>query len=178
MIFAPQTCLINSLLLACRSGADSELCVRGEHGLRDSPRHERPLARPRKQVEEGDKDDEPTYVVEESQDTLSKAECEALVTTNDADEQKENSMPSSTEVRYGSEEAEPRKDKVFRGAAPAKQQVAGIGCSNKRRLAKIVGDEGENEVPLEESGSRKKQEETKVKKGKKIKLSFDEGTES
>lgn len=154
------------------------MCVRGEHGLRNSSRHERPLARPRKQVEEGDKDDEPTYVVEESQDTLSKAEYEALVTTNDADEQTENSMPSSTGVRYSSEEAEPGKDEVSRGVALAKQQVAGIGCSNKRRLPKIVCDEEKDEAPPEESGSRKKHEKIKVKKGKKMKLSFDEGTES
>lgn len=116
--------------------------------------------------------------MEKSQDTLSKAEYEALVTTKDADEQKENSMPSSTELRHGSEEAEPRKGEVSEGVAPAKQQVAGIGCSNKRRLAKIVGEEEEDEAPPEESGSRKKHEKIKVKKGKKIKLSFDEGTES
>lgn len=116
--------------------------------------------------------------MEESQHTLSKAEYEALVTTNDAGEQNENSMTSSTDVRSGDEEAEPRMDEVSRGVAPAKQQVAGIGCLKKRRLAKIVGDEGEDEAPPAESGSRKKHERIKVKKGKKMKLSFDQATES
>ena len=120
--------------------------------------------------------------MDDSQDTLSKAEYEALVANNDADKQNENSMPSSTEVCYGSEEAEPRDDEVTRGVPLVKQQVAGIGCSNKRRLAKIVGDneeeDEEDEAPPEESDSRKKRERTRAKKGKKMKLSFGEGTEA
>ena len=160
------------------SNADSEWCLRSEHGVRDSSRHERPLARPRKQVE-GEQDDEPTYVVEDSQDTLSKAEYEALIATKDEDDKRnENDIVSSTEVCHGSREAGLRKDKVTGGAALGTQEVAGIGYSTKRRLAKIVGDEEEeNEATSEKIDSRKKGTKPRAHRRKKMKLSFDDDKE-
>ena len=135
------------------------------------------MARPRKQVQEGEQDDEPTYVLENSQDTLSKAEYEALIATNDDDKENEKDMPSSTEVHRRIEEGEVRKDEVFEEATLGTQQVAGIGYSTKRRLAKIVGDrEGDTEGSPEEISLRRKDTKTRTRKGKKIKLSFDDGT--
>ena len=147
------------------------------------------MARPRKQVQEEEKDEQPTYVMAGSQDTLSKAEYEALVATNDADKQDEKAVPPSTEAHHGIEETELSKDEITGEAAPAKQRVAGIGSSSKRRLAKVVGEEEEEEEEDEEdeedeekgngsiphkNDSRNKDKKIRAKKGKKMKLSFDE----
>ncbi len=59
--------------------------LRGEFGGTDAVRHERPIPRPRKVMTDGDDEDQPTYVVEESQDTLSKEEYEALVRIKEDD---------------------------------------------------------------------------------------------
>ena len=143
------------------------------------------MARLRKQVSEGEQDEEPTYVVEDSQDTLSKAEFEALISTNDDDDkQKENTKPLCTKISRGIEGAEAKRDGVTGEAALVKQQVASIGCSTKRKLAKIVGDEEEQEqeqeraAALRKNDSRKLDTKRRAKKGKKMKLSFDEGTEA
>ena len=136
------------------------------------------MARPKKQVQEGEKDDQPTYVVEDSQETMSIAEYEAFIAANDADRQSENYMPSSAEVHNGVEEAEFEKNEVTREAALVKQQVAGIGGSTKRRLAKIIGDEEQDEAAPGKSDSAQKDKKIRAKKGKRMKLSFDEeGTE-
>ena len=135
------------------------------------------MARPRKP--QGEQDDEPTYVVEDSQDTLSKAEYEALIATKDEDKQNENQITSSTEVRHGSEEAGLRKDRVTGEEALGKQEVAGIGCSTKRRLAKAVGDEAkEAGITPEKNDSGKKDRKTRANRRKKMKLSFNDSTEA
>ena len=137
------------------------------------------MARPKKQVKEGEQDDEPTYVVEDSQDTLSKAEYEALIATKDEDKQNEDNVTLSMEVSHGSEEAGLGKDGVTGEAALGRQEVAGIGCSTKRRLAKVVGDEEEEqEATPEKNDSRKKDTKTRTNRRKKIKLSFDDYTEA
>ena len=130
------------------------------------------MARPRKQVQDGESDDQPTYVMEDSQDTLSKAEYEALA-TNSADTQTENNLTPSANIRQDAEEVVVKKDTVFGEETPTKQQVAGIGVSTKRRLAKVVGNEEEDEA-AEKSDLGKKEKKIKAKKGKKMKLSFDE----
>ena len=109
---------------------------------------------------------------------MSTAEYEAFIAANDADKQSENYMLSSAKVHNGVEEAESEKNEATREAALVKQQVAGIGGSTKRRLAKIIGDEEQDEAAPEKSDSAQKDKETRAKKGKRIKLSFDEeGTE-
>ena len=136
------------------------------------------MARPRKQIQEGEEDDQPTYVVEDSQDTLSKVEYEALVAADCADKTDENNVHASTQASHGNEEAESRKGEVIGKAARVKQQVAGIGGSTKRRLAKVVGDEKEGEEEDEavpdklDSGNDSKK--SRLNKRKKMKLSFDE----
>ena len=118
-------------------------------------------------------------MVEDSQDTLSKAEYEALIATKDEDKQNENNITSSTEVSHGSEEAGLRKDWVTGEAALGKQEVVGIGCSTKRRLAKIVGGgEEEKEATPEKNDSRNKDTKTANRRKKKMKLSFDDYTEA
>ena len=147
---------------------------RGEHGDRDSSRHERPLARPRKQVQEGEDDDQPTYVVEDSQDTLSRDEYEALVAPDNTDKEAENNLSSSAKASPSIHEAESRKDEATRDTALVRQQVAGIGASTKRRLPKVVGHEEEDEAVPEKNDAGKNSKKPRVRKGKKVKLSFDE----
>ena len=134
------------------------------------------MARPRKQVQGGEEDDQPTYVVENSQDTLSKAEYEALVAADNADQEDENDVPSSAKSSHSIEEGEPRQDEVTGEGASVKQQIAGIGGSTKRRLAKVIGDEeeGKDETAPEKSDSGKNSNKPRAKRGKKMKLSFDE----
>lgn len=151
--------------------------LRAQHGGGDSARHERPQARPKKQMKDGEEDDQPTYVVEDSSDTLSKEEYETLVKGNDAEEQKGSDLPSfsspanpdATQV-----EASAGKDALPESAFPRKQQAAAIGVSNKRRLAKVVGDEdGKVAKPVKGDPAQQKAK-PKGKQGKKVKLSFDD----
>lgn len=140
------------------------------------------MARPRKQVQQGEEEDQPTYVAEESQEILSKAEYEALVAADNADnadKEDVDDMPSPEKASPSGGEAGPGKDEVTREAALVKQQVAGIGGSTKRRLAKVIGDEeGEDGADPRKDDSRKDRKKSRMKKGKKMKLSFDEeGTE-
>ena len=130
------------------------------------------MARPRRQVKEGEQDDQPTYVLEESQDNLSKAECEALIAAANASTDDEKHVTSSEKTSNGAEEGEPRKDEVAREAVLVKQPVAGIGGSIKRKLAKVIGPE-EDEEGSDKMDSGKTSKKVKVKKGKKMKLSFD-----
>lgn len=149
--------------------------LKAEHGGGDSSRHERPLARPRKQMKDGEEDDEPTYVVEASQDTLSKEEYESLVKGKVHDkavnEETSSSTPSLAISKLNEkDDAHPPRNE------PAKQKVAAIGASNKRRLFKVVGDEGDedDEAASLVQGEPARQARTpKAKKGKKVKLSFD-----
>ena len=144
------------------------------------------MARPRKQVWEGETEDQPTYVVEDSQDTLSKAEYEALLAANNVDKQGENKISSSAKLRHDTEEVE--KDEMIKEAAAVKQQVASIGRSTKRKLAKVVGDEEVEEEKTEEEeieeaeykdkAARKKDKKIRAKKAKKMKLSFDVNTDA
>ena len=69
----------------------------------------------------------------------------------------------------------PLPDDLSLRGAPSKEHVASIGGLSKKRVAKAVGEE---DVPkISEStgdGSHKTTKKPKVRKGKRIKLSFDE----
>ena len=132
------------------------------------------MARPRRQVKEGEEDDQPTYVVEDSQDTLSKAECEALIAAAIASTDDEKHVPSSEKSSHGVEKGESRKDEVATEAVLVKQPVAGIGGSIKRKSAKVIGTEEEDETASDKKDSGKTSKKIRIKKGKKIKLPFDE----
>ena len=147
--------------------------LRGEYGG-DSARHERPLARPRKQKIGGDEDEEPTFVHEDSHDTISKAEYDALVKNAEVEKQESKimvpplSLDDDREIPLGDLTKSPHD------SAPSKQQVAGIGVNAKRRFAKVVGEDTETENGQHDVGHPRNEKKTKPKKGKKIKLSFNE----
>ncbi|KAI2994895.1 hypothetical protein CBS147346_10196 [Aspergillus niger] len=131
-----------------------------------SGRLERPIARPRKPRDDND-DDAPTYVDEESNEIISKAEYEALVRGEDnkdtEDSHKDTKEPATGEEGKANTQAE---------ASVSKQNVAEIGGPRKRKQAKVVGEDN----PSEETEKVEKKESVtrKPKQKKKIKLSFDD----
>lgn len=128
-------------------------------------------------MKDGEEDDQPTYVVEDSQDTLSKEEYETLVNRNDAEEQEGRNLPnfsSSAKPNSTQVEVSAGKEALPESSFPVKQQAAAIGASNKRRLAKVVGDEDEEGAKPMKGDSEQQKAKPKGKQGKKVKLSFDD----
>lgn len=125
-------------------------------------------------MKEGDEDNQPTYVVENSQDTLSKAEYDALVNGQNAEKQDSEDLASSLKADAKKSATLDESNESAKDTIPAKQQVAAIGASNKRKLAKVVGDEEEGADDSVKEKSKANEKKVKAKKGKKVKLSFDE----
>ncbi|KAK4696515.1 hypothetical protein P7C71_g1414, partial [Lecanoromycetidae sp. Uapishka_2] len=147
--------------------------LRGQHGNVDSARHERPLARPKKQVKDGEEDDQPTYVVEDTQDILSKTDYESLL-KNEADEQDaKGPLPFPRAVPKEGLYVDANNESA-RETASTKKPVAAIGASNKRRLAKVVGNEEKKVDELVGGDPSTSAKKAAAKKSKKVKLSFDE----
>lgn len=150
--------------------------MRGEiRGSVDDPdRQVNPAARPKLASRlKNDEDDGPTYVMEDSQDLLTKAEYEALV--KGEEESKSAEHADSTAKDAAAEEDKP---------LPQKQKVAEVGgLGKKRKAAKIIGDESEKPggkaqnagVPPSEESDKKRP--PKKKKAKAIKLSFGDDDE-
>ena len=146
--------------------------LRSEHGGGDASRHERPLARPRKQMKDEDNHDQPTYVVEDSQDVLSNAEYEALAKQHGREKQDEEIKTRLNSTAEG-DERDKESQRLVQEDEPSKEKVAAIGAAPKKRLARVIGDE-DSETPLSENiQSSEHDKGRKVKKGKRIKLSFD-----
>lgn len=145
-------------------------------------RHERPVARARKPKAD-DEEDAPAYVDENSNETLSKAEYEALLKTESkplaaetsgASNVHEDETPGVTGELTGSE------PKVA-GALPVEEKEesstkeATVG-SKKRKSAKVISnDEGQDDEDAQKPTTASKKQK---KKGKTIKLSFDDQEES
>lgn len=140
---------------------------------RDTDRHERPIARPKRSKRDDEEDDGPTYVIEESNDTLTKAEYEALV---NGGTETANDTSDATKENDG-DEAAVEKTK------PKQQQVASVGGASKKRKAVKIGsdadeEEGDEAKATEKSGKTEEphKKDIKPKKPKKktkaVKLSF------
>ncbi|KAK3653973.1 hypothetical protein LTR56_004385 [Elasticomyces elasticus] len=137
-------------------------------GRGDADRHERPLARNMGKKGGGDEDDGPT-VVDESGEMVSKEEYAEL-------EKKDTD---------GSVKGEDVDDKgvVMAGALPAVGEEEGridgsmtVGVmTKKRKMAKVVGDDNDDEQGEKEATERKTVAKPKGKKKvKAIKLAFDD----
>jgi hypothetical protein len=144
----------------------------------DSHRHERPLARP-KRNRDGDVGDEPTYVDGENNNILSKAEYEALLGNVEGRE-------SNTESQLMGNAAHPTSEKGqiaghTEDIRNSKELLAGIGERKKRQAGKAVGVDLQNNESAEADKPQlgKAKSTNKPKKAKKVKLSFegDEGGE-
>ena len=148
--------------------------LRSEYGGGDSGGRERPLARPRKPKDPNDLDDDaPTYVDEHSQDVVSKEAYEAMTSKDEPAASKQTDSPDCAEMG-GDMQKVTSSERTAEKPTP-KEATASIGKSKRKRLAKVVGNDSEivqtsKKQEIEESPERSK----RVKKGKKIKLSFDE----
>ncbi|KAL9131812.1 MAG: hypothetical protein Q9217_000339 [Psora testacea] len=137
--------------------------IRSEHA---SGRHESPIARPRKHVEAADEDDEPTYIVENSQETMSRDQYDALVEDARAGSHQAHSQPGD-----GNGKESKHADIVTtESTGLVREQFATIGGANKKRQAKVIGGDYEK--------SQHDQKKYKAKKSKKVKLSFDQGADA
>ncbi|KAI9816826.1 MAG: hypothetical protein M1827_001471 [Pycnora praestabilis] len=144
--------------------------LKSNYGGAESLRHERPLARPRK-LQDGEGDDGPTYVDEDSNDTISKTEYEILIgqvaqkDTIDVNQESVNDLELTQADRSG--DLHPADKQLSRN----KQTVADVGNRKKRKAGKLVGEDKERDAPLTQPEPATQPE--KKKKTKKVKLSFD-----
>jgi len=151
--------------------------------LSSDGRHERPIARPRRARDpDAEADDEPTYVNESTNHTLSKEEYAELVGGG-----REGGDDGEKDGEAGGEVAEGEERETAAGTVD-KEKVAAIGVGRKRKAGKVVGG-GEHEDGKEKAASTlsvEKVEKSSVegtkkserpKKGKKIKLSFNDEEE-
>ena len=137
----------------------------------DPDRHERPLARPKK-AKNPDDDDGPT-LVDESGDTVSKADYEKQLKGDDEGEETGGNVTGEM-TGDGKPEAS--------GALPAdsgprfEQKLTDGAAVKKRKVAKVVGDEeGDSSKPASAAKDDAPKAAKKAKKkAKPIKLAFDD----
>ena len=136
--------------------------VRGE--VQDPDRQINPVALPKKPKRlEKDEDDAPTYVLEGSDATISKAEYEALTGKHTEDENKTGDPKNN----------EQEKEETSDRSKPT-QKVAGVGAASRKRKAARVGIDTEEEDAAEVKNETLQSAPKKMKrKPKKVnKLSF------
>ena len=154
--------------------------LRGECGGEHRGRSHQSQARLRKAKDtEADGDDAPTYVFENGQDMMTKAEYDALLLQgaraeepvveeeSKVDGDKNSIVPAPSDKSIQSN----ANDEVQQDAS-VKERNAAIGTSSRKRVAKVVkDDEGEEQ----DCNDAKKMNTMKkpLKKSKKVKLSFD-----
>lgn len=130
-------------------------------GFGDSDRHERAIARPKKAKDEND-DDGPT-MIDETGETLTKAEYEKL-TSASAAEETSGATEETSEAPPGGEEAL---------AAKVDRKVTDGAASKKRKVARVVG-EGAGPSRSDDGDVPAKVNKKPKKKAKPVKLAFDD----
>ena len=132
--------------------------LRGQMAGDGSGRHENPIQRT-KRLKQDDEDDAPTYVLEDTNQSMSKAEYEAMVSGKDSDK-------GDTAAEEGD------ATKVTTTVSQAKDTIAEVGKSTKKRkVAKVIGDEKDEDAQDSKSTEKKGVKKAK-KKAKPVKLSF------
>lgn len=127
----------------------------------DSARHERPIPR-NKRLKQDDEDDAPTYVLEDTNQSMTKEEYEAFVKDKDSKED-------------GTAEEDGDTKQQTKVEAKSKDKIIEIGAnSKKRKAAKIISDE--QDEPENKPKDVKKPDAMMAKKPKKkakaVKLTF------
>ncbi|KAL1798278.1 hypothetical protein ACET3X_002315 [Alternaria dauci] len=140
--------------------------LRGQLTSGDTARHEHPIARNKRMKKDDDEDDAPTYVMEETNQSLSKEEYDALVSGKDGKEEEETAADEVGKKKDGD------------STSQSKDKIAEVGANGKKRKAgKIIGeDQGESKED-EETGVKKpdaKPAKKPKKKTKAVKLTFGE----
>ncbi|CAD0111882.1 unnamed protein product [Aureobasidium uvarum] len=147
--------------------------------ISSSGRHEQPIARAqRPKNSNNDDDDAPTYVVEGSSETLTKAEYEKL-TSGDGDEEadvksKFGDVKDMVTGELTGDEPKASGALPDEDDAPARASVtvdAGK-ATKKRKVAKVVGGDDEDEANIKDTSKDESKPKKLKKKGKPIKLSF------
>ncbi|KAH8705346.1 hypothetical protein BGW36DRAFT_12111 [Talaromyces proteolyticus] len=144
--------------------------LRNQYGEGDSVRHANPSQRPRKPKTDDD-DDAPTYVDEETNDTISKEDYEALL--KGGEEKAEIGTGTGGDESQRSKEAAGEVESAATDGPKVQKNLAEIGSQKRKKQVKVVGaddDEADGEAPHKDGSSTRK---PKAKK-KKVKLSFDE----
>ena len=155
--------------------------LRAQHG---GDRSNVQFARPKKdRLKTGDADEDEPTIVDEHGETVAKAEWEARLKTEHEDGEK-----AGTAAVNPSDDVRGNKTADTAEAVMEKQQLAGNGAGKKRKAAKVVTDEdfdtkdgtakaatvnGEERTSAHAETIQRPASKPK-RKGKKIKLSFDE----
>jgi hypothetical protein len=133
--------------------------MRGELAGDGSGRHEQPVPRNKRMKKDDDEDDAPAYVLEDTNQSMTKAEYEAMVAGKDG----EAGDDASKEGEDASKATE---------SAQNKDKIVEVGkATKKRKVAKVIGEEKEEES-IESKEPEKKVVKKAKKKGKPVKLSF------
>ncbi|KAI9853679.1 MAG: hypothetical protein M1824_001015 [Vezdaea acicularis] len=165
--------------------------LKSQYGGQDGQRHERPTARPKRARE--DEDDAPTYVDEESRDTISKEDYEAMIGVTVPKEdskatsaKRENRNIVAREGDNGIEEGsgdldfhlnkaeKPNPDSavlVKKETSGLSEAIADVGARKKKKAIRVIG---ESEVDTARKIELIRRRDEPKKRGKKVKLSFDD----
>lgn len=148
--------------------------LRSEHGSSD--RHERQLARPKKQLIEKD-DDQPSYVLEGSYYTMTKEEHDALVSGAPDEDRRDKDIDIFKKTNGPTGE---NLDEQVASTPELEQQqtenIAVVGGTNKRRVAKVVCPDDERDEHGQKAIASEVRKNFKAKKNKRVRLSFDDET--
>lgn len=130
----------------------------------DTARHEQPIAR-NKKAKDDDQDDAPTYVMEDTHQSLTKEEYEALVAGEHPKEDEKSALE------------EPEATQSNKNELKLKDNIAEVGGNaKKRKAAKIISEEQDN-VDKQTSGTRAPVAKKTKKKTKPVKLAFGDDEE-
>ncbi|KAF1939715.1 hypothetical protein EJ02DRAFT_252334 [Clathrospora elynae] len=139
--------------------------LRGQLMSGDSARHEQPIARNKRMQKDDEEEDAPTYVMEETNDLLTKEEYAAFVSGKDS--------------KKGEDGKAQPKDGASEATTKPKDKITEVGANAKKRKApKVIGDDQEqnNETSAKKTDARVVKKSKK--KAKAVKLTFgdeDEG---
>ncbi|KAJ4305618.1 hypothetical protein N0V90_001149 [Kalmusia sp. IMI 367209] len=135
--------------------------LRGELAGDGSGRHEQPTPRNKRLKKDDEEEDAPTYVLEDTNQSLTKAEYDAMVAGKDTE--KDDEAVEAVEDANVTQKAT---------AQHSKDNIAEVGkATKKRKVAKIIGEEKEDE-PKESKATESKVIKKAKKKAKPVKLSF------
>ncbi|KAI4243576.1 MAG: hypothetical protein L6R40_003400 [Gallowayella cf. fulva] len=152
--------------------------LRGEFGGTDSASHRRPQARPRKQRNSDEDDNEPVYVRDgDPHEPISKADYDALLkapTTEQQPIRTSQSGPGAQVANVIDSAIQTPSDVDVQQAQPATEKTAAIGGSSKKRSARIVGDDVSSDEVQGPKTDLQTPNKHGMKKGKKVKLSFED----
>lgn len=137
--------------------------LRGELTGDDPSRQDRPVPR-NKKLQTDEDEDAPTYVLEDTNQSLTKAEYDALVAAKEDPQNTDG--PEDTALETGAKDLSNHSKEITANTSKS---------TKKRKVGKVIGGGDEEADGIEDAGDKKAGKVTKKpkKKAKAIKLSFD-----